>query len=352
MEKRIDWDFNEIPLRDVVDYISKQSGLEIQIDDKALSESVIATDTPITIRLRDVRMKNALRLLLHPLQLTFIVRDEVALITTQADADQNLRIRIYPVGDLLACESGSMDVDPRCDFDSLIDAIQFTVLPNTWDAVGGPGSITPYEGAFALVVSQTEDAHNLLEPLLARLRAVRKAVPASGSTQQSTTMRSSLVLRVYALSHRRPHQSDKQGQQRIASTITQPEIPPAGVPSEPAARLIRELIEPASWNEPGVLVRAVPDRLVVRQTKAAHRQIIDLLQQLGPWHEVPERSLIIGGTPSPFQVADPFGQPRRMKAAPLIHSVRLPGRRLRLPVRKRGQATYAHRGGRRWARKK
>src|SRR6185503_9226113 len=124
--------------------------------------------------------------------------DDVVLVTTQAEADQNLRIRLYPVGDLVICGSEKDDSGRRCDFDSLIDVLQSTVIPNSWDDVGGPGSISPYEGGLALVISQNEEAHNQIEAILSKLRDVTKSQHASTSSK--------LLLRVYALAQRSPQQ--------------------------------------------------------------------------------------------------------------------------------------------------
>lgn len=45
------------------------------------------------------------------------------------------------------------------DFDSIIDKITSTVAPNTWNSVGGEGSIEPYPKGHAIVVRQSEEVH-------------------------------------------------------------------------------------------------------------------------------------------------------------------------------------------------
>jgi len=59
------------------------------------------------------------------------------------------------------------------DFDSLIDLIVTTVAPDTWDEVGGPGSIAPFETNLSLVVSQTQEVHDQLVDLLEQLRRMQ-----------------------------------------------------------------------------------------------------------------------------------------------------------------------------------
>jgi general secretion pathway protein D len=56
------------------------------------------------------------------------------------------------------------------DFDGLINAIVTTVAPDTWDDIGGPGSIQPFAANLSLVVSQTEDVHEQIADLLEQMR--------------------------------------------------------------------------------------------------------------------------------------------------------------------------------------
>jgi hypothetical protein len=53
--------------------------------------------------------------------------------------------------------------------EDLIDTITITVKPQSWDYVGGPGSISPIGGM--LIISQTQEVHREVEVLLENLRA-------------------------------------------------------------------------------------------------------------------------------------------------------------------------------------
>ena len=61
----------------------------------------------------------------------------------------------------------------QADFDSLIDLITSTIEPTTWDDVGGPGSIAPFETNLSLVVSQTQEVHEEIVDLLEQLRRLQ-----------------------------------------------------------------------------------------------------------------------------------------------------------------------------------
>ena len=68
---------------------------------------------------------------------------------------------------------GGMGGGAMADFDSLIELITTTVAPETWDDVGGAGSIAPFETNLSLVVSQTQDVHEDLVDLLEQLRRMQ-----------------------------------------------------------------------------------------------------------------------------------------------------------------------------------
>lgn len=59
------------------------------------------------------------------------------------------------------------------DFDSLIQLIQTTIAPDTWEALGGPSTMAPYRANLSLVVSTTTDVHEQIADLLASLRRLQ-----------------------------------------------------------------------------------------------------------------------------------------------------------------------------------
>jgi ferric-dicitrate binding protein FerR (iron transport regulator)/tetratricopeptide (TPR) repeat protein len=83
-------EFVEAPLQDVIDYLKDLHGIEIQVDKKALDDVGIANDTPITKQLKGISLRSALRLILRDLDLTYVIQDEVLLITTPEEAESSL----------------------------------------------------------------------------------------------------------------------------------------------------------------------------------------------------------------------------------------------------------------------
>ena len=94
-------EFIETPLAEAVDYLKDLHGIEIQLDVKALEEAGISGDVPIGGKLNGVSLRTALRLILRPLDLTYLVEDEVLLITTVDVASQKIVAKVYPVDDLV-----------------------------------------------------------------------------------------------------------------------------------------------------------------------------------------------------------------------------------------------------------
>jgi hypothetical protein len=176
-------DFTHQPLTTVIDYLkdyhSQQlgQGFDIRLDTKALKDAGIAPDTPVTMSLKRVPLRSALDLMLKELKLTWTVYDDVLLVTTPDEAEFLLTPRVFDVADLVVCSDSKGQLWD--DYDPLIDLIKSTIMPTTWDDVGGPGSIAPTVTgtAKALVISQTYRAHCEIADVLAKIRAVAKKHP-------------------------------------------------------------------------------------------------------------------------------------------------------------------------------
>jgi hypothetical protein len=94
-------DFTDAPLEEVVSFIQETYNIPVQLDTPALEEIGIGPDEPVTVNLHGISLRSALRLLLKQLQLTYIIRDEVLMITTPEEAEAQLVVKVYPVADLV-----------------------------------------------------------------------------------------------------------------------------------------------------------------------------------------------------------------------------------------------------------
>lgn len=169
-------EFTDAPLSEVVAFLSQAAGVPIMIERGALDDVGLGTDTPVTITLKDISLRSLLRLMLHELDLTYIVRDEVLMITTPEQAENCRCTRLYQVSDLATpLQPVPIETEPRSRFQVLRDVITAVIAPDSWYHVGGAGAISVHDAWGVLAVSQTDEVHERIEALLATIRRTRQA---------------------------------------------------------------------------------------------------------------------------------------------------------------------------------
>lgn len=187
----VELDFSDAPLADVCDYLSEHVGADVVLYQQALEEVGLEESTPVTIRCSGMKLKSALRLCLRELDLTYAVDDDALQILTPETADEKPIIRVYDVSDLVAptfldpqaaaaLEAGRGRVALNAGqpaayastIDELIDAIQQTIDPASWDELGGPCSLQPLVcgNRTVLSIAQTWQGHMKIAEWLVRLR--------------------------------------------------------------------------------------------------------------------------------------------------------------------------------------
>lgn len=274
--------FTDTPLTEAIAYLEDYHKIDVAIDEKALHDAGIGLDTPLTFSINGSALKSALWLLLRPIELSYVVRDGVLLITTPDEEQNMLQIRVYDVADLVRID----DSQDR-DYDSVIQMIRSLVEPNAWDERSGPGSVQPFDGF--LVISQTESVHEGINALLGDLRSAQnereerakimaQERAARGMPPESTAAESPLE-----------PQSKVDADGMLVRTYV---VSSSGLP-EGLADVVRLTVAPETWLETGGQgsVQAIgqlffgdgaalPGGLVVRQTPKVHRQLHDFLKQL------------------------------------------------------------------------
>jgi len=171
LEEPTNLDFIDTPLKDAVEYLSGGHDIPIVLDERSLDRFGLSTETPISIQLSNVSLRSGLNQMLTELDLTFVVQDEVLEITTVERAQTLMKVRVYPVDDLLPDKAPVARSDKSyARADSLIDTITTSIDPDTWNQAGGPGTIRSFGDV--LVVGQSEATHAKIGGLLTALRAV------------------------------------------------------------------------------------------------------------------------------------------------------------------------------------
>jgi hypothetical protein len=150
------------PLEEVIAFLREQYDVEILLDTVALDELGIGADEPVSISVSNIRLDQAMRRMLEPLELTYVVDDGVVLVTSEEEALTKLHLAIYDVRDLLL----------QGDYDSLQEIITSAIASDTWaENGGGEAEIRAYPQRGALVVLQTLSVHEEIDGLLTAMRA-------------------------------------------------------------------------------------------------------------------------------------------------------------------------------------
>jgi hypothetical protein len=185
-------DFHDLPLEDGLQFLGDYPGLpkfDLHIDKSTLVDEGLAMDQPVTLKLKGCRLESVLRLLLDPVQLTYVFENDVLSITTAARTGEKLITRTYPVRDLFQGRerAAQREVPEKSDrpqgggfghggmkYDDLVEAIVTTIQPDAWEELSGPGSLTYVKESRSLVIRQTLQIHQEILQLLRDLREAKR----------------------------------------------------------------------------------------------------------------------------------------------------------------------------------
>ena len=187
MQKKVTFDFLETPLENVIQFLSKVTGITIVLDPAAL---VDATGTPVpknvTLRVDNMRFEAALNWILRLTDLKMTLKDEAIFIGKDIDTETSLKI--YDIRDLtiqpkdmpgpnIELSGGEGDIQIAQPFDQRGDAINETeiaqlirdsVAPEVWNDNNIGAGIDVSGGK--LVVTAPERVHELIQQLLDNFR--------------------------------------------------------------------------------------------------------------------------------------------------------------------------------------
>src|SRR3972149_2685383 len=171
----ISFEFLDTPLRDIVIFVREKSNINMIIDSEA-------GNVPVTLKLKDVPLRTALKYIL-PKGYEYVIEGDIIHFYKQ-----KMEMRVYDVRDILI---NLDDKDPSARVLDLIELIVTTVEPSSWSrstsvigasAAGGQRSINiPGQGEGSivarmgqpgdLVVVNNKYVHKQIEDLLASLRS-------------------------------------------------------------------------------------------------------------------------------------------------------------------------------------
>lgn len=141
---------------EVVDFLRDEYNIQIQLDIRALDDLGMSSDDPVSVNLRGISLESALDLMLQQLELTYIVDDEVMLITNKDVAAERMETRVYPV------------FHPDLSLEATTELLHRTVAPDSWTETGGAGDVAILGNK--LIVRQTYAVHREINKLLSQLQ--------------------------------------------------------------------------------------------------------------------------------------------------------------------------------------
>jgi general secretion pathway protein D len=255
LSKLVEAKFNERPLGEVLETLSKMVGVNIHLDPQGLAAEGLTTDVPVSLNLaQPISLRSALNLLLENKGLSYVIQNEVLLVTSAQNRDRNTHFQVYYVADL---------VMPIPNFVPGYNVGLPAALRESLSSLGYGGPARPmFTGP--LTIAQNEEQ-----------KVKTGAVPASVLAQMGAAgMQTENGVRIpnggAGLNHG-PGGPGGMGGGVVADF-------------DALIDLIQTTIAPESWVDvggPGSIMEFASNlSLVVSQTQDVHEQIADLLQQL------------------------------------------------------------------------
>jgi len=168
LESMVDVDFSKNTLDDVIDSLRKYLKVEIAVDKRALAEVGLSEESLVTLKMR-ASGRTVLKRILADLNLTYAIKDEAILVTSQERAKELMTTRTYYVGDIVsvvdirlpAAVSQAIMID---NVNRLMTTIQQQVDPRSWRSPNsdGGGSITFDPLSMSIIVRQSSEFHFMM----------------------------------------------------------------------------------------------------------------------------------------------------------------------------------------------
>lgn len=172
LNKTVSVDYDKVGFMDVIEDLSTRLGQPILLDKGALADLQITSDTPVSFKARSISGRTVLRRVLGDVGLAYIIKDDAIQVVTEKQARETMVTRTYYLGNLLAggpfSEAGIRFVPGLSQFEgmqnvlSIVQMIQGSVDPQSWQANGGKGTITFYAPTMSLIIRNTAEVHGMM----------------------------------------------------------------------------------------------------------------------------------------------------------------------------------------------
>ena len=152
----------ETTLGDVMHDLSSKLKIPIQLNESAFDNN-LDEKTLFTVRLENVSLRSVLRIMLSQFDCTFLVRDGILFVTSEAFASQVYQVRIYDCRSLISKISTEREEASQ----KLRNVIESTIDPASWNRDAGKGGVAEFGGV--LTIRQNPKTHFQIQHLLNQL---------------------------------------------------------------------------------------------------------------------------------------------------------------------------------------
>ncbi len=143
LDKPLTVEFQNAPLREVIEKLKGQAQLNISIDDAAIADKKIDLDQVfITDSLKNLSARNVLSLVLDKARLKFAIENDVVRITTEEKAKGRLYTKVFSVMDLVT----PVPDFALADHQSFTKAVNKANAPPPWAQAAMQGGFAPQGG--------------------------------------------------------------------------------------------------------------------------------------------------------------------------------------------------------------
>jgi hypothetical protein len=274
LKQNVSVNFVDVPLEAAVKELAEIAKVDVRLDLQAVRAAGVREREPITLKLADRKLETVLQAIMLNLKLTWILRDGILWITSPEQDSEANKIAVYDVRDL--CRDGA-------ESDALIEALTSQAEPDSWDSVGGPGTIEAANPG-TLVITHQERVQmrilELLETYRTALRSARPRKPLTDDSKEVTTVYYRLHARVaedllvqlpkLVSSESWKSSTNPQAVGEIFLVSSTPDLSSAGATADAAA----DTKKPTASI---VTERAV---LIIRQTRSAHKAIEEVIRRV------------------------------------------------------------------------
>jgi hypothetical protein len=160
-------EFKSKTFQSVMDFLQEAMGQPIILDKRGMDEVGVTYETPVNLNLRNVATRTVLKRILADYGLTYVIKEEAIQITSIERAKDMLITRSYPIADLagignVSFAPGVNQFQAAQNIKAIIDLIQSSIEPSSWQVNNGPGTIVFEPTTMSLIVKASAEVHYAL----------------------------------------------------------------------------------------------------------------------------------------------------------------------------------------------